>query len=295
MKRILLFVAFAVLTLGLTACPAETTTPTPLKTIAEVAAGNPDFSILVEALTKAGLVDTFKGTDKYTVFAPTNAAFSALLTELNVTKEQLLALPNLADILKYHVVSGEVKAASLTDGQEVTTLQGGKVKVAVSADKKVSLNNGRANVTTADVAASNGVIHIIDKVLTLPAAPAVTVKTYALSATGAGGTNVSGTAKFEKISDAQTKVTINLTGTPAGGSHPAHIHVGSNPPGGGIYVTLTNVDGTTGESISTVNETFESLTTYDGYINVHLSAADLATVVATGETGAGATVSLHKH
>jgi transforming growth factor-beta-induced protein len=149
--------------------------PPPLKTIAEVAVGNPDFSILVEALTKAGLVDTFKGTNKYTVFAPTNAAFSALLTELGVTKDQLLALPNLGDILKYHVVSGEAKAASLTDGQEVTTLQGGKVKVAVSADKKVSLNNGRANVTTADVAASNGVIHIIDKVLLLPAPVSVEV------------------------------------------------------------------------------------------------------------------------
>jgi transforming growth factor-beta-induced protein len=167
MKRILLLISFAVLTLGLTACPAET--PAPGK-IPAVATGNKDLSILVEALTKANLVTALDGDGPFTVFAPTDAAFAALLTELGITKEQLLARADLADILKYHVVSGSAKAASLTNGQELTTLQGGKITVAV-AGGKVSLNSGRANVTTPDVAAANGVVHVIDKVL-LPPAPA---------------------------------------------------------------------------------------------------------------------------
>ncbi len=177
MKRILLLISFVVLTLGLTACPAsetETPTPTPPGKVPAVATGNANLSILVEALTKANLVTALDGAGPFTVFAPTNDAFAALLTELGITKEQLLARADLADILKYHVVSGvAAKAASLTNGQEVTTLQGGKVTVAVAADGKVSLNNGRANVTTADVAAANGVVHVIDKVLLPPAAPVV--------------------------------------------------------------------------------------------------------------------------
>ncbi len=171
MKRILLMVIFAVLTLGLTACPAtETVTPTPGK-IPAVATGNANLSILVEALTKANLVEALNANGPFTVFAPTNDAFAALLTELGVTKEQLLARADLADILNYHVVSGSAKAASLTNGQKLATLQTGEITVAVAADGKVSLNNGRANVTTADVAAANGVVHLIDKVLLPPAKP----------------------------------------------------------------------------------------------------------------------------
>jgi transforming growth factor-beta-induced protein len=124
MKRLMLLGVVALLTLGLTGCPAETVQGP--GTIPEVVTGNADLSILVEALTKANLVDTLKGTGPFTVFAPTNAAFAALLTELGVTKEQLLARADLADILKYHVVSGSAKAASLTNGQELTTLQGEK-------------------------------------------------------------------------------------------------------------------------------------------------------------------------
>jgi uncharacterized surface protein with fasciclin (FAS1) repeats len=309
MKRTLLLFVLAVLALVLTACPASETDETPeptLKTIADTAAGNPDFSILVEALTKAGLVDTFKGTDKYTVFAPTNAAFSALLTELNVTKEQLLALPNLGDILKYHVVSGEEKAASLTDGQELATLLTPEIVTVGIADGKVSLTDARgriSNVTAPDVAASNGVIHGIDKVLLPPAPPpAPASTTYTLNEVDESG--VSGTATFTKVSDTETEVAIALTGTPEDGVHPAHIHVGSNPPGGGIHIDLGTVDGTSGEGVKIVTETdagdpitYEDLIAYDGYINVHLSATQLNVVVATGETGAVATPALkaHKH
>jgi uncharacterized surface protein with fasciclin (FAS1) repeats len=227
MKRILLFVAFAVLTLGLTACPAETTTPEPEK-IPAVATGNKDLSILVEALTKTNLVTALDGDGPFTVFAPTDAAFAALLTELGITKEQLLARADLADILKYHVVSGvAAKAASLTDGQEVTTLQGGKVTVAVSADKKVSLNNGRANVTTADVEASNGVIHIIDKVLTLPVAA---TKTYKATLAAAAGITSSGTGTVTATLEGKK---LTVTGSFSGLAQIAnnsHVHGADKKP-----------------------------------------------------------------
>ena len=121
-----------------------------------------------------------------------------------------------------------------------------------------------------------------------------TEKTYSL--TEQGGSSISGNVTFEKVSDTETKITIKLTGTPNGGSHPAHIHTGDVGSGGAIYVSLTNVDGTSGESTTTVTETsettptaitYEDLIAYDGYINIHLSANDLATIVAAGETGLG--------
>lgn len=117
-------------------------------------------------------------------------------------------------------------------------------------------------------------------------------KSFDLSATGAGGTDVKGTATFAKASDTETTITVELSGTPATGDHPMHIHTGSVATPGGIYVTLTNVDGNTGKSVTTVSKaddgtavTYEDLLEFDGYINVHLSADDLATVVANGEVG----------
>ncbi len=117
-------------------------------------------------------------------------------------------------------------------------------------------------------------------------------QSFDLNATGAGGTDVSGTALFEKLSDTETKITLELSGTPEGGDHPAHIHVGDIDPGGGIYITLANVDGTTGMSTTTVSKTdegadvsYEDILAFDGYINIHLSGEDL-TVVANGEVGA---------
>src|SRR5947208_15340077 len=73
-------------------------------TVVDVAAANPDFSILVAALQKAGLVGTLSGAGPFTVFAPTNEAFTAALTKLGLTQEQLLASPDLASILTYHVL-----------------------------------------------------------------------------------------------------------------------------------------------------------------------------------------------
>ncbi len=116
---------------------------------------------LTAAIKAAGLVSTLEGTGPFTVFAPTDAAFAAIQKDVDT----LLKPENkakLAGILTYHVVSGTHMAAGLKDGSELTTVQGGKLKVSVK-DNKVMI--GDAHVTTADVCASNGVVHLIDKVL----------------------------------------------------------------------------------------------------------------------------------
>ena len=116
---------------------------------------------LAAAVTAAGLVETLQGSGPFTVFAPTDNAFAAIQKDV----DELLKPENkkkLTDILTYHVVSGNAMAADLEDGQELTTVQGGKLKVSIKGGK-VMIND--ANVTMADVAASNGVVHVIDKVL----------------------------------------------------------------------------------------------------------------------------------
>jgi transforming growth factor-beta-induced protein len=179
MKRMTFRLAACALALGLftAACgddggssSAATTAATPAAgTIVDVAAGNPQFSILVEAVEAAGLVDTLKGAGPFTVFAPTNDAFAAALTDLGTTKEKLLAdTATLKTILTYHVVPGKVLAADVVklDGQQVATVAGPKITVKVSGGT-VTLN-GTTKVVTTDIAASNGVIHVIDKVLLPP-------------------------------------------------------------------------------------------------------------------------------
>jgi len=142
-------------------------------TVVGVASGNPDFSILVQALTETGLVDDLRGDGPFTVFAPTDAAFDALLTDLGITADELLSRPDLEEILAYHVIPGTAATAGdLTDGQTITTLQGLEVTVSVDADGSVMIDG--ANVTTADLMAGNGVVHVIDEVLL----PLENVSTY---------------------------------------------------------------------------------------------------------------------
>lgn len=139
------------------------------KDIVDTAIGAGSFGVLVEAVQSAGLVSTLKGSGPFTVFAPTDQAFADALKALNLTKEQLLAdKARLTKILTYHVVPSKAVAADVVklNGQEVATVQGAKVKVAVSG-QSVKVND--ANVTRTDVMASNGVIHVIDKVLLPPA------------------------------------------------------------------------------------------------------------------------------
>lgn len=135
--------------------------------IVDLAVATPQLSILVAAVTEAGLDETLAEGGPYTVLAPSDDAFAATLEELEITQEELLARDDLTDILTYHVVSGSVLSSDLVDGQVVTTLQGGTLTVNITEDGVffVDANDRRSQVVTTDVEASNGVVHIIDTVL----------------------------------------------------------------------------------------------------------------------------------
>lgn len=139
------------------------------KDIVQTAQSISDFSILVEAVVAADLVGTLSGDGPFTVFAPTNTAFAELLAELGVTKEALLANTDLlTQVLTYHVVSGEVLKAQVPIGQGIATVQGGSFQV--DANLAITDERGRqSSIIATDVFASNGVVHVIDKVI-LPAA-----------------------------------------------------------------------------------------------------------------------------
>lgn len=129
-------------------------------TVVDHALANENFSILVSAVVKAGLVETLMGNGPFTIFAPTNAAFQSLFTQLGISGINDLTAEQLTPILLYHVVSGNVRSASLSAG-DVQTLNG---KISISISPKPSINNN-TNIIATDVQASNGVIHAIDKVL----------------------------------------------------------------------------------------------------------------------------------
>jgi uncharacterized surface protein with fasciclin (FAS1) repeats len=140
------------------------------QTIVDIAAGNPDFSTLVSLVTTAGLAETLSGEGPFTVLAPTNAAFEALAAKMGVTIEELSTtltadVELLKKVLTSHVIAGKVMAADTAalNGMEADLVSGEKAKV-VSADGVVSFTIGEstATVTTPDVEASNGVIHIVD-------------------------------------------------------------------------------------------------------------------------------------
>ena len=142
----------------------------PATTVVSVAQGDPQFSILVEALVAADLVGTLQGPGPFTVFAPTNAAFASLLTELGVTKEALLAnKPLLTAVLTYHVLPGRVPASAVPLGQPLTTVQGGIFKIENAGGLKVTDGRNRVTgITATDIGAGNGVIHVVDRVLLPP-------------------------------------------------------------------------------------------------------------------------------
>ena len=139
------------------------------KNIVQVATDAGSFTTLVTAVKAAGLAETLQGKGPFTVFAPTDAAFAKLPKG---TLEKLLADPAaLKSILTLHVVPGRIAAADIvkTNGATPQTVNGESLAVEVSGGK---VNVNGAQVTTADVAASNGVIHVIDTVLLPAAAPA---------------------------------------------------------------------------------------------------------------------------
>ena len=160
----LMVTVFLVLTLAVPTMAQE-------QDIVDVAVGNGSFTTLVAAVQQAELVDALKGEGPFTVFAPTDDAFAALLTELEISAEDLLANEDLSQILLYHVVAGEFNAAAVIElvGDAeyvlVDTLAGIPVKVSVDMGN-VYIND--AMVAAADVEASNGVIHVVDSVILPP-------------------------------------------------------------------------------------------------------------------------------
>ena len=145
--------------------PAEPETPppppAPTKDIVDTATDAGSFTTLLTALDTAGLKDTLKGPGPFTVFAPSDEAFKKIPeAELN---KLLKNKKKLAEVLNYHVVSGTaVKSADITAPQQVKTVAGKELAIDPTSGVKI---NGEATVTQADIAATNGVIHVIDTVL----------------------------------------------------------------------------------------------------------------------------------
>ncbi len=152
--RSLFFGLVAVLAIALVPARAQ------MQSIVEIAVGNEDFSTLVELVTAAGLVDALSGEGPFTVFAPTNAAFAELP---EAVVNYVVSNPDvLTSILTYHVVAGKVMSTDLMDGMTAATLQGGEISVTID-DMGVRIDG--VDVVSADIEASNGVIHVIDQVL----------------------------------------------------------------------------------------------------------------------------------
>jgi transforming growth factor-beta-induced protein len=158
MKRITLAFALSLLTFSLAASAGSMGK----KDIVDTAVAAGDFNTLATALKAAGLVDTLKGPGPFTVFAPSDEAFAKLPPG---TLDDLLKPENhdkLVAILTYHVVPGKVMAKDVVKLSEAKTVNGKDLKIAVDGGK-VTVDN--ATVTKADIACSNGVIHVIDSVL----------------------------------------------------------------------------------------------------------------------------------
>lgn len=170
MKNLKNFIGITLIALLTFSCSSDDNSTD--NSIAGIASNNADLTLLVQALSKAGLVETLKS-GSYTVFAPTNAAF----TSAGYTSEAIAALPQndagLTQLLLNHVVSGAVEASDLVNNSYIKTLGKGAASTTntlsmyVQTTPSVKLN-GVATVTTANVIASNGVIHIVDKVIALP-------------------------------------------------------------------------------------------------------------------------------
>ncbi|MEO1272939.1 MAG: fasciclin domain-containing protein [Myxococcota bacterium] len=137
-----------------------------LGTIPEVLEDDGRFNVLLQAATVAGLAGTLSEPGPLTVFAPTDDAFNALLVAEGIDADTLLADPNLADILSYHVVLGRTLASDLSDNQVITTALGQNFRISIT-NEGVFIN-GVVQIIETDIPASNGVIHVIDAVLSPP-------------------------------------------------------------------------------------------------------------------------------
>lgn len=179
LKSIILFAFIATFAISCTD-DVGTTPPAADTTITGLAVATPNLSILVQALTRADLATTLKGTGPFTVFAPTNAAFTAFLQANNFANLEAVPLPLLKEVLLNHVTNGAVRSTALTTGYIKTLGKGGAsttntLSMFVNTSNGVRLN-GVSTVTNANIIASNGVIHVVDAVIGLP-----TIVTHALA------------------------------------------------------------------------------------------------------------------
>ena len=152
----------------LSACGSDTETT---KDIFELARDNADLSVLGDAIISAGLVQTFQSNTSYTLFAPNNGAFVAVLAELGMTKDQLFANKALlTSVLTYHLLPGKIKFADILLNTPLKTVQGATLKVDNIAGV-LTITDGRSRTSRIiqnNLDARNGVVHIVDKVLLPP-------------------------------------------------------------------------------------------------------------------------------
>lgn len=258
---------------------AQDEAPEPTQNIVEIAAADPNFSTLVELVTAAGLVETLSDPNAvFTVFAPTNDAFAKVDP---ATLEMLGAdTALLTEVLTYHVVPGTLGSADITDGGSRLTVQGEYLGFSTADGVKVN----DATVTTPDIAATNGTVHVIDTVLVPPLLGKAKVGVIRYPVTEMNGTGINGLV-IVKGDTRNSTVTVLMQGTPAGGKHPMHFHAGNCDSNGDVVIPLNDLDGTTGTSRTVVNVPYGTIVGGDHYLNIHLSADDMGTIVACGEVG----------
>jgi uncharacterized surface protein with fasciclin (FAS1) repeats len=257
--------------------------PEPTQNIVEIASADPNFSTLVELVTAAGLVETLSDPSAvFTVFAPTNDAFAKVDP---ATLEMLRAdTALLTEVLTYHVLPSTLTSADITDGGSRITVQGEYLNFSTADGVKVN----DATVTTPDIAATNGTIHVIDTVLIPPLLGKEKVGVIRYPVTEMNGTGINGLV-IVKGDTRNSTVTVLMQGTPAGGKHPMHFHAGNCDSNGDVVIPLNDLDGTTGTSRTIVEVPYGTIVGGDHYLNIHASAEDMGTIVACGEVGTGAT------
>jgi uncharacterized surface protein with fasciclin (FAS1) repeats len=174
MQQVGVIVVLAFVACALTGCGGGSTTttkappPAPAtKNIVQLAQATADLKTLVEAVVAANLTATLSGAGPFTVFAPTNEAFAKLPAGTLAGLLKPANIKQLQALLEYHVVKGKVLSSDLTNDESVPTLEGSKLTVTL-APGKVMIND--VTVTTANVMATNGVVHIINGVLKIPTA-----------------------------------------------------------------------------------------------------------------------------
>lgn len=154
------------------ACDKEDEPVDQPKNIVELAQGNADLSILVDAVVYADLASTLSGSTEFTVFAPTNAAFTTLLQSLGVAKVTDLPKATVSALLLYHVVPGEVTSSAIQTGYVKSASPFGtttsNLSLYITKDASGVKINNSAKVVTPDVDATNGIVHVVDKVITIP-------------------------------------------------------------------------------------------------------------------------------